>query len=185
MEEEKFSIEDIMLAWKKKYGINRTSERGKQYTEVSRLDREEHFHYLYSTLIAYGYTPQEIIKPHVCFFLAELCWSEEIQKLSKSIVERKRKEEIKTWKSIVLEKQITFSENAPIKRSENIAPLSTSKIQYADSEERLPTLEEALKPVKYIQDNPKYNTSKLPPIQVDEEFMAELNAIKTTLGKNK
>lgn len=178
MEDEKFSIEDIMLAWKEKYGVNRTSERGKQYTEVSRTDREEHFHYLYSTLIAYGYTPKEIIKPHVCFFLAELCWSEEIQKLSKTIVERKRKEEIKTWKGIVLEKQINFSENAPPKKIEKLSPSLTGG--YRNPEEDIPDLEVALKPVKYIDDDPKYDTSDLEPMQVNEDLLAELNAIKTT-----
>lgn len=173
MEDERPSIEDIMLAWKQKYGVNRTSERGKNYTEVSRHDREEHLHYLHSTLLDYGYTAKDMTKPNICYFLAELCWSDEIQKLSNTIVEKKRKEEIKTWKGIVLESHISFTEKAPAKKVEE----TTIPAQAREPEEALPTIEDALKPVKFIQDNPKYNTSKLPPILVDEDFMAQLNAL--------
>lgn len=179
MEDDKPSIEDIMLAWKRKYGVSRTSERGKQYTEISRHDREEHFHYLYATLKSYGYTSKEMTKPQVCYMLAELCWSDEIQKLSNSIVERKRKEEIKTWKGIVLEEQINFIEEALTKRVEED---SYPTKEYKEPEEVFDLIY-ALKPVTYIKDDPKYNT--LTPIQVNEDLMAKLNAVKTSLkGKN-
>lgn len=185
MEDEKPSIEDIILGWKQTYGTSRTSERGKTYTEISRTGREELFHYLHATLLSYGYTAKEITRPNICYFLAELCWSDEIYRLSNPIIERKRKEEIKTWKGIVLGKQISFVEQAPPKKEEK-APNKLIPIrEYEDLEEEIPDLEYANKPVKHIQDDPKYNTSQLPPIQANEELLAKLNAIKTTLGNKK
>jgi hypothetical protein len=130
LEDERPSIEDIMLAWKQKYGVNRTSERGKTYTEISRTDREEHLHYLHSTLLEYGYTAKDMTRPNILYFLAELCWSDEIQKLSNTIIERKRKEEIKTWKGIVLEQQINFSEKAPPKKIETPSSPTPTKNVY-------------------------------------------------------
>src|ERR1019366_8620705 len=143
MEDDGLSIEDIMLAWKRKYGVSRTSERGKTYTEVSRNDREEHFQHLYTTLKAYGYTSKEITKPIVCYKLAELCWSDEIQKLSKTIIEKKRRLEIDTWKGIVLEQQINFIEEALTKKVEKISPPTPTK-QYKEPEEEIPDMKYAL-----------------------------------------
>jgi len=177
MEDERPSIEDIILAWKMQYGVSRTSERGKTYTEIPRNNREEFFHYLCSTLFEHGYTAKDITRPNICYKLAELCWSEEIYRLSKSIVERKRKQEIDTWKGIVFQSQISFSEKAPTKNVEKELPPTSKKEHVEVVEEALPTLEEALKPVKFIQNNPKYDTSKLPPMVPDEDFMAQLNAL--------
>lgn len=182
MEDERPSIEDIILAWKMQYGVSRTSERGKTYTEIPRNNREEFFHYLCSTLFEHGYTAKDITRPNICYKLAELCWSEEIYRLSKSIVERKRKQEIDTWKGIVFQSQISFSEKAPTKNTEKeLLPVNSKR----ESAEESVSLEEALKPVNYIQNNPKYSTAHLEPIQVDEDFMAQLNAVKTTLRNKK
>ena len=176
MEDERLSIEEIMLAWKMTYGVPKTSERGKTYTEISRHNREEHFQYLYATLKSYGYTSKEITRPNVCYMLAAMCWSEEIQKLSKSLVERKRKDEIDTWKGIVLREQINFIEETLIRKVEG-------KRTSTGQDEEAFDLEYALKPVKYLKDDPKYDT--LPPIQVNEDLMAKLNAVKTSLKDKK
>lgn len=183
MEDEKFSIEQLMLAWKEEYGVTRTSDRGKEYLEIPRNNRGELFRHLYATLKAYGYTYKEMIKPAVCYTLATMCWSDLIVKISDKDIQKQRKDVIETWQGIVLKAEVDHVKNTAPKKVEKELPPAIPHI--VETKEELPSLEEALRPVKYIQDDPKFNTSKLPPIQVNESLLARLNALKTTLGDKK
>ena len=184
MTDERLSIKEIILAWRDKYGVSVTSERGKTYTEISRTNREEHLRYLHSTLLSYGYTAKEMTDPYICFFIAELCWSKKIQKLSKSVVQERREEDIDTWKGICLRKVVSFNEDIEIKKVEKkLPPVEIN--EYVEPQEKEFDLEESLRPVKYIQDNPKYDTSDLEPIKPNLDLLAKLNALKATLGNKK